>query len=150
MINLFKKKAFLSNLQQNRIVQSIQNAENKTSGEIRLYMETNCKTATALQSAMAVFTAYKMNETANRNGVLLYIATKDKKVAIYGDKGIHEIVGQHFWDNTLLIVKDSFKKGNFEQGIIEAIENIGDKLCSFFPKQQNDINELSDEIIFGK
>jgi uncharacterized membrane protein len=147
--SLFRKKYFTQQ-QQEQIVAAIQQAENATSGEVRLFIATKCKTATALESAVAVFHQLKMEQTAQRNAVLLYIAMGSKKLAIYGDEGIHTIVGQQYWNNTIEQLANHFKNGNMTQGIVEAILDIGNKLQTHFPHLDGDKNELPDDIVFGK
>jgi len=147
--SLFKKKYFTKQ-QQEQIVAAIRNAENATSGEVRLYIETACKTATPLQRAVAVFHSLKMEQTAKRNAVLLYIATDSRKLAIYGDEGIHNIVGQDYWNDTIFALSNHFKSGNMTLGVVEAINDIGIKLQKHFPYLEGDKNELPDDIVFGK
>jgi len=147
--SLFRKKYF-TNQQQEKILAAIRQAENATSGEVRLFIATKCETATPLQSAVAVFHKLKMEQTAQRNAVLLYVAMESKKLAIYGDQGIHGIVGQDYWDTTIEQMTNHFKSGNMTQGIVEAINDIGVKLQKHFPSLEGDKNELPDEIVFGK
>ena len=147
--SLFRKKYF-TNQQQEEILAAIRQAENATSGEVRIFIGTQCKTATPLQSAVAVFHKLKMEQTAQRNAVVLYIAMESKKLAIYGDEGIHKIVGQDYWDTTIAQLANHFKIGSMTQGIVEAINDIGIKLQKHFPYLEGDKNELPDEIIFVK
>ncbi len=147
--SLFRKEYFTKE-QQEEILAAIRQAENATSGEVRLFIASKCRTATALQSAVAVFHKLKMEQTAQRNAVVLYIAMESKKLAIYGDEGIHKIVGQDYWNNTIEELSNHFKNGNMTQGIVAAINDIGNKLQKHFPHLEGDKNELPDEIIFGK
>jgi len=142
-------KKFFTEQQQKMIVQSIANAELNTSGEIRVHIDDNCK-EDVLDKAAKVFHKLKMNKTELRNGVLFYLAVNDKKFAILGDKGIHEKVADNFWDTTKETMFDYFKKQQFTEGLTKGIEMAGEKLKTYFPLQINDINELSDDISFGK
>ena len=92
-----------------------------------------------------------MYETQQRNAVILYIAMKDKKLAVFGDKGIHDIVGDDYWNTTIQSLASYFADDRFEEGIIYAIKDIGEKLKIHFPYlPQTDKNELPDDIVFGK
>lgn len=141
---------FLTKEQEESIVSAISEAEKETSGEIRIHIEKKCKAETALERAKEVFAELKMHETELRNGVIVYVAWKDKKVAIWGDEGIHQKVGQQFWENELELILKFFKEGDFETGLSEVVLQIGQKLKEFFPYQKGDINELSNEISYNK
>lgn len=141
---------FLTKEQEESIVSAISEAEKETSGEIRVHIEKNCKAESALERAKEVFAELKMHETELRNGVIVYVAWKDKKVAIWGDEGIHQEVGQQFWEKELELILKFFKEGDFETGLSEVVLQIGQKLKEFFPYQKDDINELSNEISYNK
>lgn len=128
---------------------AVQEAELNTSGEIRVHIESRCK-INELDRAAHVFAILKMHKTELRNGVLIYIAFKDKKFAIIGDGGINAVVPENFWDEIKEQMKLDFSEGNFATGIIKAIKTSGEKLKEFFPHQADDINELPDDISFGK
>ncbi|NCI51290.1 TPM domain-containing protein [Sediminibacterium roseum] len=147
---LFKKKEYFTAEQQEQVVNAIRQAETATSGEVRIYIETKCKTAVPLERAMAVFQSLKMDQTRDRNAVLLYIAMGSRKLAVYGDEGIHKIVGQNYWDGTIAQLAMHFKNGNMTAGIVEALTDIGQKLQKHFPYLEGDKNELPDEMVFGK
>lgn len=140
---------FLTEEQQQKVVSAIAEAENKTSGEIRLHLETSCK-GEVLDRAAYIFEKLKMHETALRNGVLIYLATDDKKLAILGDAGINEKVPDNFWEDAKEAMVNAFKDGKYADGLVKAITMAGDKLKKFFPVSKDDINELSDDISFGK
>jgi uncharacterized membrane protein len=140
---------FFSGEQKSEVVKAIQAAEQNTSGEIRVHVENNCKGET-LDRASFVFAKLNMHKTEQRNGVLIYLAIKDKKFAIIGDEGINKVVPENFWDNTKEVMKENFVKGNFCEGLCLGIKMAGEQLKQHFPYQSNDVNELSDEISFGK
>ncbi len=133
--------------QKSRIVAAIQQAEKNTSGEIRVHIENHSKKE-VLDRAAQVFAELKMHKTALRNGVLIYVALKDKKLAILGDAGIHAKVPEHFWDRIKNGMVERFKNGQVCEGICEAVAAVGQQLKAFFPYQANDVNELPDEISF--
>jgi uncharacterized membrane protein len=141
---------FLTKEQEESIVSAIKEAEKETSGEIRIHIEKKCKAESALERAKEVFAELKMHETELRNGVIVYVAWKDKKVAIWGDEGIHKKVGQQFWEEELELILKFFKEGDFETGLSEVVLQIGQKLKENFPYQKDDINELSNEISYNK
>lgn len=141
---------FLTKEQEEHIVEAIQQAEEATSGEIRVHIEKKCKADSPIQRAKQVFSELKMHETELRNGVIVYIAWKDHKVAIWGDQGIHDKVGQSFWENEVELLISYFKKEDYETGISEVTLQIGQKLKEFFPFQKGDVNELSNTISYNK
>ncbi len=144
-----KPAEFLSKENEKRIAKAIENAEKQTSGEIRVHIESTCKSE-VLDRAAHVFKTLSLHKTKERNGVLFYMSVKDHKFAIIGDAGINSVVPEDFWETTKETVLDYFRKGDFAQGLIEGIEMAGNHLKQYFPYQENDVNELSDEISYGK
>ncbi|SMO44989.1 TPM domain-containing protein [Gracilimonas mengyeensis] len=141
---------FLTQEQEERIVEAISQAEEATSGEIRIHIEKNCKAESPIERAKEVFAELNMHETEFRNGVIVYIAWKDKKVAIWGDEGIHTKVGQQFWEEELKLILKYFKAGDYETGLSEVALQIGQKLKENFPyEQKGATNELSDDISYN-
>lgn len=143
------KKQFFTDEQRRTIVQAIADAEATTSGEIRLHVEPVCKKDNVLDRAAEVFFQLKMNETAARNGTLIYLAYDDHKFAIIGDEGINAVVPANYWDGTKQIMAEHFKKGEFMQGILFAIKETGSHLKQYFPISEHDKNELSNDISEG-
>ena len=141
-------KTFLSKEQQEAIVQAIVDAENATSGEIRVHMESSCK-IDVLDRATQIFKKLRMHKTELRNGALIYLAVKDRKFAILGDAGINAKVPDGFWDEIKAVMASNFKKDDFVTGLTVGIHMIGEKLKTYFPLMDDDENELSNEISFG-
>ena len=141
-------RKFFTTEQQHEIVEAIRQAEANTSGEIREHIENHCRGDIMDRSAM-VFNILKMNETAERNGVLIYLAIKDKKFSIIGDEGINKMVEHDFWNDVKDMMAGHFRSGNFTEGIIRGVLRVGEKLKTFFPHKSDDINELSDDISFN-
>ncbi|MGN0033819.1 MAG: TPM domain-containing protein [Candidatus Limimorpha sp.] len=139
---------FFTTEQQHKIVQAIKQAEANTSGEIRVHIENHCRGDIMDRSAM-VFNILKMDNTAERNGVLIYLAIKDKKFSIIGDEGINKMVEHDFWNDVKDMMSEHFRNGDFTEGIIQGILRVGEKLKAFFPHQSDDINELNDDISFN-
>ena len=144
-----KASRFFSKEQQNQILASVREAEEATSGEIRVHIETSCP-EDVLDRAAWVFKKLAMNKTAERNGVLFYLAVRDKKFAIIGDAGINSKVPAGFWDKISELLQKNFKEGKFAEGLSEGIVLAGKQLKTHFPHRTDDINELSDEISFDK
>ncbi len=140
---------FLSKEEERQVVQAIQSAEHQTGGEIRIHIESVCK-GNVLDRAAWLFRSLKMHETELRNGVLIYLSTSDRKFAIIGDAGINAVVPAGFWDDVKDLMISNFSKGNLVQGFVLGIGKVGEKLKEFFPYQKDDINELPDEISYGK
>jgi uncharacterized membrane protein len=141
-------KDFFSQSEKEVIKSAIANAELNTSGEIRVHIDNKCS-GIPLDNAIKVFERLKMHETELRNGVLIYVAIKDKKLAILGDKGINEAVADDFWDDIKNNLVESFKVEKFTEGLVQAIERSGAQLKSHFPFQSDDTNELSNDLSFG-
>jgi len=139
--------AAITDEEQQRIQQAVANAEKNTSGEIRVAMEKTCNEET-LDRAVKYFGQLEMNRTHLRNGVLIYVATVDRKFAIIGDAGINKVVPADFWDTTKEEMLNHFKYGNLVEGIIAGITKAGEQLKRYFPHQLDDKNELPDDIAF--
>ncbi|MCB0481183.1 MAG: TPM domain-containing protein [Flavobacteriales bacterium] len=141
------REAFTKEEQEN-IVSAIKKAELATSGEIRVHIEKKCS-GDPLDSAAHWFAKLDMHKTELRNGVLIYLATEDRKFAVIGDVGINQKVPSDFWDSTKQKMIDHFRNDALSKGLILGIEEAGKQLKSYFPWKTDDINELSDEISFG-
>ena len=131
-----------------RVVEAIRQAERNTSGEIKVHIENRCK-GDVEQRSLFIFDKLKLNETQLRNGVLIYLAIKDHKFAILGDKGINDVVEEGFWNDVKDLMLSHFKEGRFAEGLEQGIQRCGEKLKAYFPYQLDDINEVSDEISYG-
>ena len=140
---------FLTDKQEKGIIKAIAEAENKTSGEVRVHIE-HKSNRDPLERAARIFHELGMDETELQNGVLIYIATEDHKAAVYAGKGIHTQVEEGFWNDVLNILLEHFKKQEYEIGIVEAVKKVGIKLKKLYPYQSDDVNELTDEISYHK
>jgi len=149
--SLFKTKDFFSPGENQLIVEAIQNAERQTSGEVRVYVESRCRFVDPLDRAAELFFGLKMDQTAERNGVLVYVAIKDHQLAILGDTGIHQKVGDEFWQKEVDKMISEFNGDNYAAGITKVVNDIGIALHLHFPYQgTKDKNELPDDIVFGR
>jgi uncharacterized membrane protein len=152
MFGLFRTKParYFSDEENRRVVAAIQEAERRTSGEVRVFVEKRCRFIDPLMRAQEIFLSLKMTETAQRNAVLVYIAMKDRQLAIYGDEGIHTKVGDAFWNNEVQKMLGQFNGENYTEGLVQIISDIGEALVTHFPYDgSTDKNELPDEIVFG-
>jgi uncharacterized membrane protein len=140
-----KEQAFIEQLQNDQIVAAIRDAEAKTSGEIRVFISRR-ETTDPLAAAQEEFTRLGMTKTAERNGVLIYVAPRSQKFAILGDKGIHERCGENFWRAVAEQMTAHFRKSEFTQGIVNAIQKAGTLLGEHFPRRTDDKNELPDTV----
>lgn len=141
-----KQQDFLSQLDQLRIVEAIRAAEMRTSGEIRVHVQPKATGGEIRWVAERTFERLGMTKTALRNGVLLFIATEERRFVILGDKGIDEKVPAGFWDAIAAKLTIRFQNGEFTDGIVEALAAAGEQLAEFFPRAAGDVNELPDEI----
>lgn len=133
------------------ILSAIRNCEQKTSGEIRIYIESRNPYVNVLERAAEIFYKLEMDETHHRNGVLIYIAHLDHEVALFADEGIYRAVGQAYWEHEVKEMIQYFKDNHIADGIINTIHHIGEALHTHFPYMATeDKNELPDEIVFGK
>ena len=142
-------KDFFSKEQKEDIRIAILNAELDTSGEIRVHIE-DSHTGEVLDRAAYLFKKLGMHKTEKRNGVLFYLAVRNRKFAVLGDAGINTVVPENFWDDVKSVLLNNFREGQFTEGLIEGITMVGTKLKEHFPYQRGDVNELSDEISFGE
>src|SRR5690606_9965462 len=142
--------ALLSSEDQEKVVHAISVAENLTSGEIRVVVENSVGQEDVLDKAVNYFGELEMHNTALRNGVLIYLAIADHRFAIIGDIGIDRKVEKDFWECTKTERVSFFKMGDFAGGLVAGIKNAGIQLQQYFPREEDDVNELPNDIYFGK
>jgi uncharacterized membrane protein len=148
---LFKKREFFSSEDKEQIVEAIRMAEKETSGEIRIYVESKNPFVDAIDRAAEIFFKLKMQDTDNRNAVLLYIAMDHKELALFADEGIYQKAGAEYWNAAVKNMLAQFTKDNISNGIEQCIHQICQTLKEKFPyNPKEDKNELPDEIVFGK
>ncbi len=148
---LKRKKPFFSEEENRLVVEAIQAAEKNTSGEVRVFVEAKCAWMDALDRAAELFFRLQMEKTAERNAVLVYVAVKDRQLAVFGDEGIHRKLGDAYWNEVVKEMLSQFNRNDYARGIAECVLKIGEALKTHFPyDRETDKNELPDEIIFGK
>lgn len=138
---------FFSEEETKQLIRAIQAAELRTSGEIRIHIESVCDDP--VERAKQVFTELGMDDTEERNAVLFYLATDSRLFAVLGDAGIDERVGAGFWEGIRDAALERFRKGEFLAGLIDGVRTAGESLAKHFPRSSDDANELPDDISFG-
>ena len=146
---MIKASSFFTKEQQVQIFSAIKEAEEATSGEIRVHIETSLS-GSVLDRAAWIFKRIGMHKTSDRNGVLFYLAVSNRQFAIIGDTGINSKVPEEFWEKVKEILHKNFTKGKFTEGLVEGIHLAGIELKGNFPHKKDDINELPDEISFDE
>lgn len=136
---------FLTTIEEQEVIEAIRLAEKNTSGEIRIHLE-NTFRGDIESRALEVFSILKMHNTRLQNGVLIYVAVQNKAFAIFGDKGINDVVSTDFWKNTKAIIENHFKSGHYKQGLVDGVLHAGEQLKKHFPISDLDQNELTNEI----
>lgn len=153
MFGLFpsKKQALINADDQQRIIDAIKVAERSTSGEVRVFVESRCSYVDPMDRAKEVFFKLKMERTEEHNAVLIYVALRDRQMALYGDEGIYRKTGgDPYWKFELDLMRRFFQEGRIGDGIAHCALNIGKALASHFPYDSDtDKNELPDDIVFG-
>lgn len=146
-----KKPVYFTPEENDLILSAIRNAEQKTSGEVRIYIESHNPYVNTLERAAEVFYKFEMDETVHRNGVLLYIAIIDHEVALFADEGIYKALGQSYWEQEMKEMLVHFRENHLPDGIANCVQHIGRSLQEHFPYNiAEDKNELPDDIVFGK
>lgn len=140
-----RQKGILSEIETNQLVQAIQDAEIKTSGEIRVHIE-QIKNDASMDRAVEVFYALGMDKTSNRNGVLLYVCMNSHSFMIIGDEGINRQVSDDYWTSIKDEVISFFREGKIKDGLIRGVELVGQKLEELFPSTGENKDELPNEI----
>jgi uncharacterized membrane protein len=142
-----KTKDFFEGLDRVAIAESIRQAEEKGFGEIRVHLH-HGRAGDVRRAAEKTFLRLGMDRTARRTGCLIFIAPRDRAFAVVGDTAIHEKAGDAFWDGARDAAAARFAEGKFTEGILAAVERIGEVLARHFPKGagEADTNELPDEV----
>ncbi|MFO7256245.1 MAG: TPM domain-containing protein [Bacteroidota bacterium] len=139
---------FFTITERQQIRQAIIDAEQKTTGEIQVHLEGHAMKPVA-ERAVEVFNILGVSKTKARNGVLFYLAFKDRKFAVLGDQGIDKVVPPGFWDQIRAHMENLFRQGRFTDGLCDGIRMTGEQLAKYFPITRDDKNELPDDISFG-
>jgi uncharacterized membrane protein len=145
-----RTKEFLQKLDHKRIVAAIQEAEAKSSGNIRVYLQRGEIEGDALPLAQKQFVNFKMDKTKHRNAVLIFVAPRAQKFAVVGDAGIHQKCGDDLWKRVVEKMSQHFHQEHFTDALVDAIHDLGHVLAEQFPRVTGDkVNELPDDVIEG-
>lgn len=139
---------YLSDVQMASLVEAIQTAEDHSTGEIRIHIDSNTEGKNA-EIAFEVFRTLCKDRTAQKNAVLFHVNFEQKYLTIIGDEGIHEKVKQRFWDRMHDQLTSEFAKGNYFEGLRNAVLQTGIELKKYFPVTGENPNELPNEITFS-
>lgn len=150
-MSLFRRKEFFTDEEKQSIVDAVRTAEQRTSGEVRVFVERRCRYVNAIDRAVEIFESLQMQKTELRNATLVYVAIKDRQLAVFGDEGIHQKVGNEYWANEVVKMINAFNRDNITEGIRQCVLDIGEALAMHFPYDRGtDKNELPDDIVFGR
>jgi len=141
-----RTKEFLSKLEHDRIVAAIRDAESKTSGQIRVFIQRGKLEVDPLIAAQEKFHRLEMHKTSDRNAILIFVAPRAHKFAVVGDKGIHEKCGESFWQRLVDGMREHFQNEKFSHALVEAIEEAGKALAAHFPRRTTSSNQLPDNV----
>lgn len=140
-----KARDFLNQLRHDDIVAAIREAEQKTSGELRVFVSRK-QVGDPLAAAQAEFERLGMTKTRERNGVLIFVAPRARKFSVIGDEGVHKRCGDEFWRQMTAEMSECFRQRHFTQGILHVVQKAGELLAQHFPRTPDDRNELPDRV----
>ena len=144
-----RTKDFVGKLDHDRIVQAIREAEGKTSGQIRVYLQRGPLKVDPLFAAQKRFDALGMRKTRDRNAVLIFVAPRAHRFAVVGDEGIHQKCGDSLWQEVVKRMGDHFRNERFSEAIVDAIRDLGAVMAAQFPGKGDGPNELPDTVMEG-
>lgn len=151
MLFFQKTSSFITEQESQELKKIISTQEQKTSGEIRVCIESRCKYMDAMDRARELFYFLKMENTDLHNAALIYVAFEDRQFGLFCDVGLLNKINADYWKNITLEMTSLFKENKNEEGIEYAVKKIGAKLIEHFPFDgDKNKNELPDDIIFGK
>ena len=142
-----RTKEFLSKLEHDRIVAAIREAESKTSGQIRVFIQRGNLNVDPLVAAQKKFHRLGMHKTSERNAVLIFVAPRAHKFAVVGDKSIHEKCGEELWQRLVEGMREHFRNEKFSDALVEAIEEAGKALAAHFPPRAPSSRHIPGEIV---
>ncbi len=136
----------LPNEATDRIAEAVAVAELRTSAEVKVIITRYCW-SDIHQKAQTLFHKHGLHQTKDRNAVMILLVLVNREFLVYGDKGIHEKVDDGFWIEVRDAMQDRFRNGELVEGILAGVERVGEQLAAHFPRAENDVNELSDEVV---
>ena len=144
-----------------RLQQRIAASERRHSGEIRFFVEASLPLSylwsdaklrdTTRQRALAMFGKLRVWDTANNNGVLIYLLLAEHTIEIVADRGLSQVVDPQVWQTMVKRMGIAFKRGQFEDGLTQALEEVSALLMEHFPLGEEEVNpnELPDAPVLG-
>lgn len=141
-------RRFMSEADLDEVARAVTEAEAHTAAEIRVHLDARCA-GDPMAQAVNVFDRLGMHRTAERHGVLIYVAVGDRKLAVIGDTGIHERVGEEYWRRLAASITSHFREERPRDGLTHAVRELGEALRRHFPRRPGDANELSDTVSAG-
>jgi uncharacterized membrane protein len=140
-----RTRDFINQLRHDDIVAAIRAAELRTSGELRVFISRQ-EVDDALPAAQKEFLRLEMQNTRERNGVLIFVAPRSCKFAVVGDAAVHQKCGDVFWQELAAVMGGHFRKSDFTNGIVHGVHKAGHLLAQYFPRRPDDRNELPDRV----
>lgn len=148
MANLVK--SFLSQKDLDVVADAITGTERRTSGEIRVAVRQkrskNERKLSLEELARLEFARLGMIKTTERTGVLLFILVEERKFYILADEHINERVAPKTWDSIAAAMAQRFAKGEYRDGLLDAVTSVGEHLALHFPIRNDDKNELPNAV----
>ena len=141
-------RRFMSEADLDAVARAVAEAEAGTAGEIRVHLDARCA-GDPMARAVELFERLGMTRTRLRNGVLIYLAIGDRKLAVIGDAGVHARVSPDYWQGLRETLVRHFREGRPRDGLVAAVRDVGATLRHHFPRAPDDRNELSDEVSLG-
>ena len=140
--------SYLTDHQMASLVEAIKTAEDHSTGEIRIHIDSQTEGNNA-EIAFEVFKTLCAGQTVEKNAVLFHVNFEQQYLTIIGDEGIHHKVHQSFWDQMHDTITREFARGNYYEGLQKAVLETGLELKKYFPISGENPNELSNEITFS-
>jgi len=147
MVRPTNPRKFLADAETSAINVAVREAERKTSAELKVVIARHCW-GNLKTKARNIFGELRLDKTEQRNCVLILLVVANREFLIYGDEGIHARVGQGFWDDVCEQMREAFRRDEFGEGIAGGVRRIGEKLAQYFPHEREDVDEISNEIVY--
>src|SRR5438270_10904221 len=116
------------------IAAAVSRVEAAATAEVRVHLERRVpRRRDALVRAQEVFRRLHMDTTRHRNGVLVYLALEDRKLAIVGDAGIHARVGDAYWEGVRDLMVRHLRAEAPRDAVVHLVEDLGRVLVQHVP-----------------
>ncbi len=101
------------------------------------------------QRAFEAFLDLNVHTTRDRTGVMILVSTLEQRIEILCDTGINAKAPEGYWNGVVRTLSDRIKRGELADGLCEAVRTVGALLSENFPRREDDVNELADEVVLG-